>query len=882
MARQCTQPKKPRNSAWFKEKMLLVQAQKSCQVLDEEQLAFLADPRITDGQATQTTIPHNAAFQTDDLNAYDSDCDDISSAKVVLMANLSSYDLDVLSEKAQRIKTTLYDGIVISKKHDVIFVVDEEETLILEEESRSEMLAKQNDPISKEKKINISLINYSDLNKLSEDFGKCFVPQKQLSTEQAFWLPLSNLTTFKDFDNSLHNELNEVKTVFSQIEAAVEQCSVDKKYFDIQKKEILWIMIDSWNILSVKILEQENDHLFELLLSQDIVHICVNSLATRNNCREMQQSFIHEYNENLVLKVELAKKEHMVEKKLYNEVLEAKDVLIAKLKKHVENLKGKNMVEKDATPNNAKEIVEHARALRPLDSDLDSACKWKPTGRTFTINGNTCPLTRITFTKVVPLKETTSKSVTIPNPEIKIYSRRTKVAKLVVQIVLWYLDSRCSKHMTRNRSQLINFISKFMGTIRFGNDHVAKIMGFGDYQMGNVMIYQVYYVEGLGHNLFSVGQFCDSDLKVAFRKHTCYVRNLDGVDLLKGSRGLNLYTLSLEDMMLTSPICLLSKASKTKSWLWHRSDASPILAVVAPEPADSTGTPSSTSVGQDAPSLNNNPFFDVPILELNSKESSSRDVILTNVKLDELGGVLKNKGRLVARGYRQEEGINFEESFASTVFLNGILREEVYVSQPDGFVDQDNPNHVYKLKKTLYGAKSGSTGLAKPTEKHLHAVKRIFRYLKGTINMGMWYSKDSCIALAAFVDADHAGCQDTIRSTSGSMQLLGDRLMRSQLIDYGLGFNKIPLYCDNKSAISLCCNNIQHFRSKHIDIRYHFIKEQVENGVVELYFVITEYQLADIFTKALGRERLEFLINKLGMRSMSPKTLKRLTEEEEE
>ncbi|GKE11730.1 hypothetical protein Tco_1415281 [Tanacetum coccineum] len=175
---------------------------------------------------------------------------------------------------------------------------------------------------------------------------------------------------------------------------------------------------------------------------------------------------------------------------------------------------------------------------------------------------------------------------------------------------------------------------------------------------------------------------------------------------------------------------------------------------------------------------------------------------------------------------------------------------------------------------------------AKLTEKYLHAVKRIIRYLRGTINIGLWYSKDSCIALTAFADADHAGCQDTRKSTSGSMQLLGERLvswsskkqksttisiteanyiaflgccaqilwMRSQITDYRLVFNKIPLYCDNKSAIALCCNNVQHSRSKHIDIRHHFIKEQVENGVVELYYVRTEYQLADIFTKPLLRE----------------------------
>nr|GEU65709.1 retrovirus-related Pol polyprotein from transposon TNT 1-94 [Tanacetum cinerariifolium] len=121
-----------------------------------------------------------------------------------------------------------------------------------------------------------------------------------------------------------------------------------------------------------------------------------------------------------------------------------------------------------------------------------------------------------------------------------------------------------------DRSQLINFVQKFLGTVKFGNDHVAKIMDYGDYKIGNVTILRVYFVEGLGHNLFSTGQFCDSNLEVAFRQHTCFIRNLDGVDLLTDSRGNNLYTLSLQDMMASSPICLLSKASKTKSWLWHR------------------------------------------------------------------------------------------------------------------------------------------------------------------------------------------------------------------------------------------------------------------------------------------------------------------------
>nr|GEY39233.1 copia protein [Tanacetum cinerariifolium] len=154
----------------------------------------------------------------------------------------------------------------------------------------------------------------------------------------------------------------------------------------------------------------------------------------------------------------------------------------------------------------------------------------------------------------------------------------------------------------------------------------------------------------------------------------------------------------------------------------------------------------------------------------------------------------------------------------------------------------------------------------KTTEKHLHMIKQVFRYLKGTTNMDLWYSKDTTIALTAYADVDHVRCQDSRRSTSGSAQFLGDRLVSC----------KIPLYRDNKSVIALCCNYVKHSRSKHIDVRYHFIKEQVDNGMVELYFVKTEYQLADIFTKALARKRFEFLLSWLRMKSMSPKTLKDL------
>ncbi|GJX94201.1 retrovirus-related pol polyprotein from transposon TNT 1-94 [Tanacetum coccineum] len=154
---------------------------------------------------------------------------------------------------------------------------------------------------------------------------------------------------------------------------------------------------------------------------------------------------------------------------------------------------------------------------------------WRPTGRTFTIVGNACPLTRITTTTEVPLRKSSALDNKTPKPVVTlVYSRKPRKSKTsvpvnnykVVQIVLWYLDSGCSKHMTGDRSQLTNFVSKFLGTVKFGNDHVAKIMGYGDYQIGNVTISRVYYVEGLGHNLFSVGQFCDSTRARARRNPT--------------------------------------------------------------------------------------------------------------------------------------------------------------------------------------------------------------------------------------------------------------------------------------------------------------------------------------------------------------------------
>ncbi|GJZ15579.1 retrovirus-related pol polyprotein from transposon TNT 1-94 [Tanacetum coccineum] len=379
----------------------------------------------------------------------------------------------------------------------------------------------------------------------------------------------------------------------------------------------------------------------------------------------------------------------------------------------------------------------------------------------------------------------------------------------------------------------------------------------------------------------------------------------------------------------------------------------PIAEVVALEPVAST----EDNHDLDVEHMNDDPFFGIPIPENNSEASSSSDVIPTVVQtaapnsehnykdaltqacwIEAMQEELHEFKRLevwelVPRPDKKLDAIRIFLAYATymnmivyqmdvkTVFLNSILCEEVYVSQLDGYVDQDNLNHVYKLKKALYGLKQAPR-TCDPVDTPMVERSKLDEdtqgkavdptHYRGMIDTLMYLTVSRptftfvCMQCARYQtkhtekappcslsDTDHAGRQDTRRSTSGCMQLLGDRLvswsskrqksaMRSQLTDYGLGFNKIPMYCDNKSAIALCYNNVQHSRSKHIDIRFHFIKEQVENGVVELYCVNTEYQLADIFTKALCRERIKFLINKLGMRSFTPETLKQLADEAEE
>ncbi|GJR37299.1 retrovirus-related pol polyprotein from transposon TNT 1-94 [Tanacetum coccineum] len=435
--------------------------------------------------------------------------------------------------------------------------------------------------------------------------------------------------------------------------------------------------------------------------------------------------------------------------------------------------------------------------------------QWKPTRKKFTL-GEQCLLTRTPIEIGDPTFQTL---------HLRLFSNAGRIDHP------WYLDSGCSKHMMGNRSRLKNFMKKFIGTVRFRNYHFGAIMGYGDYVIGDSVISRIYYVEELRHNLFSVGQFYDSDLEVTFRKHSCYVRNEDGVDLLKASKNkswlwhrrlnhLNFGTINdlarkdlrtpqqndvverrnhmlmeaARTMMIFSKALIedlgklkatadigifIDYAPNRKGYRIYNKITRRIMETIhiqfdelsepmfpvhissRPEPVLLTpGQISSGLVLNLVPAApyvrpyqskivpfqcstvfrSTTPFISI-LQEPSSKESSSRDGCSTKsnqviqpynhlgkwlkdylmdnviVKLDEYGDVLKNMPRLVAKGYHQEEGINFEESFAPVprAWYNTLSRFLLANKFSKGVVDP--------------------TYQAKPTKKHLEAIKRVLRFL---------------------------------------------------------------------------------------------------------------------------------------------------------
>nr|GEW90721.1 hypothetical protein [Tanacetum cinerariifolium] len=1049
------------NSDYYKDKMLLMQVQENGMALDEEHLLFLAGGQANAIDEDVDELPA--------LTAQTMFMANLSSADPVYEEAGPSYDLDILSEVAigyknplcitrtKHVQPALYNGHEIIKDNHVPAILhNTEDTLEIAEITRRKMNEKMKDPEylikMKSKALKEQTIASRPIKALTvypsntpatlipritptglTEGERGFEQTKECYLNEVIPFVKMLKDNFEGIQKALTKEIKEMKDVFKELEAEVVQNVVDRKLDEIERKNLLI----------------ENDKLIAECLSKEVFSVAMNFELNVARFTEMHVANTIVVTCCLELEAEICNlhdKSHNdnhdeLVKNFSNLEVTALTTKNVNLKAHILNTV--NSVSKDYFKPKVLTLGKYAINVEPIiprlrnnrEAHLDYLRHFKESVETIR---DIVKEAKVTLTKEIkkhaPAPLIRKKQVTFAAQCDKSNSNTHKhVVKLNTQKinvpvppsigVNRYNDASrsksrrntkknrispakgCSKHMTKDHSRLMNFVKNFIGTVRFGNDHFGAIMDYEDYVIGDSVISRVYYVDGLGHNLFSIGQFCDVDLEVAFRKHSCYVRDTDGVELIKEAVATACYTQNrsliyarhnktpyelvhnkkpdLTFFRVFGALCYPTNDNEDIGKLQPTADIGifpmfdeylepphvkrPVFPTPAVQaPVNSTGTPSSTIIDQDAPSpsispsssalqshslyqgvaaestfiedtpiapVDTTPFINVFSLEPSSDASSSGDVSSTESTyvsqtlhylskwsrdhpLDSVignpsrsyGDVLKNKAQLVAKVYRQEDGIDFEESFAridairifitnaanknmtiyqmdvKTAFLNGELKEEVYVSQPEGFIDPDHPTHVYRLKKALYRLKQAPRAcpggiFINQSKFTLEILKKFgmdscdpvdapmvdrlkldedplgipvdqtrFRSMvgslmyitasrpdllfavclraRGTINWGLWYLKDTPMALTAYADADHAGCQDTRRSTSGSARFLGDKL---------------------------------HSRSKHIDIRYYFIQDQVEKGVVELHFMTMDYQLADIFTKVLPRERFKFL-----------------------
>nr|GEU48257.1 integrase, catalytic region, zinc finger, CCHC-type, peptidase aspartic, catalytic [Tanacetum cinerariifolium] len=528
------------------------------------------------------------ANPADDCDAFDFDIDEAPAAQTLFMANLSStdpvydeaspsYDLNVLSEvhDHDHYQDAVCEHHEVHEMHDNIqpnYIVDSHTDYT----SDSNMIPY--DQYVKENAVQVVQSNVSAvlndvylmiLNDMHEPPAQHVfvttqnkVVDKLLTAELATYKEQVKLIKEENLKNELHYVNMKLASTINHNKSMVEEVTSLKKDFKQKENKYLKEFLD---MQALK--EKVEDKLFKQDQSLQIVHMLYKLKPDYDEQRKETRSKADRTPDFRALDFQITQLAEKVS------VLQEQNELF-----RVENVKVKQ---------HYKEVYDSIKITHAKYIDQTTALLTENENLKVQINEK---LQYVTIDSVTP-KVLTPGMYAIDielitpclrnNREVHLdYLKHLKesVATLceiaeeakAVHIVLLYLDSSCSKHMTGDHSRLKNFVKKFTRIVKFGNDQFGAIMGYGDYVIGDSVISRVYYVEGLGHNLFSVGQFCDSDLEVAFRKHSCYVRYTNGVELIKGSRGSNLYTISVEDMMKSSPICLLSKASKTKSWLWHR------------------------------------------------------------------------------------------------------------------------------------------------------------------------------------------------------------------------------------------------------------------------------------------------------------------------
>nr|GEW61913.1 hypothetical protein [Tanacetum cinerariifolium] len=826
-------------------------------------------------------------FQVDDCDVFDSDVNEAPMAQTMLMTNLSS--VDPIYDEVE----PSYDSDILSEVHDHDHyqdaVCEHHEEHAMHDNVQLNHVVDSHADYTSDSNMILPKPYYNELNKVSIGYKNplCLTRAKQVqhalyngheiikvnhvpaivyNTEDT--LEIAEITRrkmndkmkdpkcvnhkehFEGTQKALTKEIKEMKDVFEELEAEVAQNVVDRKHDEIERKNLLIA----------------NDNLIAECLSKEVSYVATNSDLNVVRFTGMHVANIIVEARCLELEAELSTLGDKSHNDKYNIVSKdhVKPTVLAP---------GKYAIDVEPIPSRLRNNRDaHLNYLRHLKESVETIREIVEEAKVYLLN-KTRNMSSLALTNKNPTKIRDPNFQTL---HLYLVSNAGRTDRLLV------FGLRLLKTYDGGSLTAYEFREKFIGTVRFGNDHFGAIMGYGDYVIVDSVI----------------------------SRHSCYVRDTDDVELIKGSHGSNLYTISVEDMMKSSPICLLSKASKNKSWLWHRRlnnlnfgtindlarkdlvrakilenynqqlilddslvmhQAGKVIESTTKEPGESwkpfttsssqfSGTLSSTTIDQDAPSLSilpsssalqspslhqgvaakstlmednpvtpvdNNPFINVFALESSSDASSSGDESFAPVAhIEAIRIFIANVASKNMTIYQMD---------VKTAILNGELKEEVYVSQPEGFVDPDHPTHVYRLKKALYRLKQAPRAclggiFINQSKFALEILKKFgmnscdpvdtpmvdrlkldedplgipivqtqFRsmvgslmYLtpnrpdlffavcmcaRGNINWGLWYPKDTAKALTAYVDAYHAVCQDTRRSTSESAQFLGDKLV---------------------------------------------------------------------------------------------------------
>nr|GEX99987.1 hypothetical protein [Tanacetum cinerariifolium] len=811
------------------------------------------------------------------------------------------------------------------------------------------------------------------------------------------------------------------------------------------------------------------DVILKECVSNDVMCSYLQSLSDLDALAELQYLYLHKVKEYDCLAQKLSKQTESVSKKAHIKLLQhfakvekhliSLEIVLLKCKEQVKNdtvcnekasngflkeheqyikikdLKAK-LQDKNITTSELKKLIEKGKR-KSVDTKQSRFPKLM-SQKVYVSEGLSKPVTTQTlpqtagkgdsnhFACVTKMLNDMNARTKKPNV-VPISTRKPK--SHIVQLILFIIDSGYTKHMIGNLKLLCNFVEKFLGSVCFGNDQFVPILGYGDLVQGNVTINMVYYVKSLNHNLFSVGQFCDADLEVAFRKlshlNFDYINLLSKKDIMIGLPKLKYVKdqlcsscelgkakrssfktkvvlslkgrLNLLHMDLCGPMRVASINRKkyilSKGYRVYNKRTRMIVESIhirfdeIKEVSETCTCSITTRVGSFIGPLYDEIFnagSNIQDKQLSMNIQPTSDPSTPTYVHAEKKMMIKHKKEnthkminlpiLSIHQYKKLLSLPYITLMdVKMAFLNGPLKEEVYVAQPDGFVDPDHPEEVYRLRKALYGLKQApkawydklskfltSKGFTKGLQIHqspsgifINQAKYTLEILhkhgmdkgqsigtpmatkpkldadlsgnpvdqtdyRSKIGLLMYLTSSrpyivqagSSFELIAFSYADHARFIDSCKSTSGGIQFLGDKLvswmlkkqnctamslaaeyvalcascaqvmwMKTQLQDYGFNYNKILLYCDSQSAIAISCNPVQHSRTKDIHTQYHFIKKHVENGTTELYFVKTKYQLADMFTNTLPKDRFKYLVRRIGMRCLTPAELEVLANE---